>query len=428
MSQTKNTQGLSIPQLIGFSCLGFLVLVSYGLARPSVETTFNVAYGKEGLPWVWMAVAFTAVITVMSYNRFAARVGLLKLFLWASGLSLAFLLVLLFLHRNQTPGADFILYVWKDVYIVVLVEIFWTYANANFSPRSARWIYGFFLLVGSVGSVVGLKLSKHLSDNYSNEHVLLAILPCLAAVWILALVLRSWLGDMERNSGVKDGDAPSSFWSGLKIIQNNRYLFLLVALIATIQIVVNLIDYEFNAFLNNEYACSVCNNPVGNARTAAASQIYEWVEYCSLGLQALTGLFLTVLGIGGTLLLVPIVLCLTVGAFAAVPIFATMAVAKVSSKCMDYSIFRAAKEILYIPLSYKEKTEGKAVVDILCYRVAKIGASLLLLALGAISATGWVVWCIMGLIGVWVLLTLQLIPMYKARTLSKDTGPESGTS
>ena len=104
-----------------------------------------------------------------------------------------------------------------------------------------------------------------------------------------------------------------------------------------------------------------------------------------------------------------------------------MAVAKVSSKCMDYSIYRAAKEILYIPLSYKEKTEGKAVVDILCYRVAKIGASLLLLLLGAISATGWVVWCILALIGLWIALTLKLIPMYKARIASnegeKDSAP-----
>jgi AAA family ATP:ADP antiporter len=425
MSQIRTGKTLSIPQLIGFSGLGFLVLVSYGLARPSVETAFNVSYGKEGLPWVWIAVAFAAVVTVMSYNRFAARVGLLKLFLWASGISMALLVGLLLLHRSQAPGADFLLYVWKDVYIVVLVEIFWTYANANFSPKSARWIYGLFLLVGSMGSVVGLKLSKHLSSSHSNEHVLLAILPCLVAVWLLALVLRAWLGDMDRESSTNGDEPETSFWSGLKIIQNNQYLFLLVALIATIQVVVNLIDYEFNAFLNNEYACSVCGNPVGDARTAAASQIYEWVEYCSLGLQALTGIILTTIGIGGTLLLVPIVLCLSVAAFAAVPIFATMAAAKVSSKCMDYSIFRAAKEILYIPLSYKEKTEGKAVVDILCYRVAKIGASMLLLALGAISATSGVIWCVLGLIGIWIALTFKLVPMYKARSLSTEEGPDS---
>jgi ATP/ADP translocase len=59
----------------------------------------------------------------------------------------------------------------------------------------------------------------------------------------------------------------------------------------------------------------------------------------------------------------------------------------VGSKVFDYSLFRAAKEILYLPLSYAEKTEGKAVVDVLTYRVSKAGASLLLLALAASAVT-----------------------------------------
>lgn len=71
---------------------------------------------------------------------------------------------------------------------------------------------------------------------------------------------------------------------------------------------------------------------------------------------------------------------------------------------MDYSLFRAGKELLYFPLSYQEKTQGKAWVDIFGYRVAKGGASLLLLltaalpAFGAwsIAAAGTVLWIICG--------------------------------
>ncbi len=33
-------------------------------------------------------------------------------------------------------------------------------------------------------------------------------------------------------------------------------------------------------------------------------------------------------------------------------------------KALDYSLFRAGKEMLYLPLSYGEKTRGKALVDI----------------------------------------------------------------
>ena len=64
-----------------------------------------------------------------------------------------------------------------------------------------------------------------------------------------------------------------------------------------------------------------------------------------------------------------------------------------ASKAFDYSLFRSAKEMLYIPLSYEEKTRGKALIDMLAYRVAKGGASLLvaaMLALGIASGVQWI--------------------------------------
>lgn len=79
-----------------------------------------------------------------------------------------------------------------------------------------------------------------------------------------------------------------------------------------------------------------------------------------------------------------------------------MAVAKVSSKVLDYTIFRAAKEMLYIPLGYSERTAGKAVVDMLTYQVAKGGASLLLLGLGLAALSSAISWIELALIAAWI--------------------------
>ena len=46
---------------------------------------------------------------------------------------------------------------------------------------------------------------------------------------------------------------------------------------------------------------------------------------------------------------------------------------------MDYSLFRATKELLYLPLTHRERVEGKAVVDVLGYRIAKVAASAIVL-------------------------------------------------
>ena len=37
-------------------------------------------------------------------------------------------------------------------------------------------------------------------------------------------------------------------------------------------------------------------------------------------------------------------------------------------KAFDYSIFRAAKEVLYVPLSFDERYRAKEIIDVLGYR------------------------------------------------------------
>ncbi|MEL6548515.1 MAG: Npt1/Npt2 family nucleotide transporter, partial [Myxococcota bacterium] len=83
------------------------------------------------------------------------------------------------------------------------------------------------------------------------------------------------------------------------------------------------------------------------------------------------------LGAGGVLLAIPMLL--TVGTAALVGGASVLSGVKVASKGLDYSLFRIAKEMLYIPLSYDDKSRGKPVIDILGYRAAKGAISLLLI-------------------------------------------------
>ena len=100
--------------------------------------------------------------------------------------------------------------------------------------------------------------------------------------------------------------------------------------------------------------------------------------------------------------------------------YAPAMAAKVIGKVCDYSLFRAAKEILYIPLDYAEKTEGKGLVDILAYRVSKGGASLLLLGLGAIGAASRGPWVALGLTVAWLLFTVPLVRLFRSRAAQAD--------
>ncbi|MCB9527355.1 MAG: hypothetical protein H6703_09770 [Myxococcales bacterium] len=392
-------EGRTIAVLCGYC---FALLMSYGFARPSIESLYVDAYTSEGLPAAWIGVAVAAAAVTAVYGRFAGRMELTALFGRVIAVVLVVLAALLAAVRFEVPGAVYLLYLWKDLYIVVLVEMFWTVANHHFELKRARWLYGFFCAMGALGGIVANGLVGRVATALGTESAPLLVFPLLGVCGLLT----RWMPVTHKAAGER---APTDLLAGLRVIRRSGYLGLLLAVIAAVQVVVTLVDYQFNVVVEASY-------PDRDVRTGVVGQVYLYIEVASFALQVGTGLVVRLLGVTGTLLAIPLVLGGTIAAFFAAPRFLTMAVAKVASKALDYSVFRAAKEMLYLPLDYAEQTQGKAVVDILTYRVAKGATSALLLGLAAVgapamAATG----AALVLVGVWVALVGAIVRRYRQR-------------
>ena len=120
-------------------------------------------------PWAWAGVGLTAVLVVTLYNQLAARLPLHRLLLMFSvGAALA-LLALIGLRAAGVPYATALLYVWKDVHVVVLLEIVWSFANVVFEVRTARRAYGIFCACGSLGGMAGNLLTGELASRLQSE-------------------------------------------------------------------------------------------------------------------------------------------------------------------------------------------------------------------------------------------------------------------
>ena len=393
-------------RIFGILILVFFVMISYAIARPATESLFLEAHGSGALPAVWLAVALASVLTVLFYNRYSTRVDLVRLFGLASGISAGTLSLILVARQAEIPGATFILYVWKDVYIIILVEIFWSFANSIFPVKAARWSYGLFLFVGSIGGFIGNMGSGYLAKIIGTENNLWLVVPLLLMGWVGTYFLARIAKPEQKE---EDQKVPATFKDSLDLLLKSRYLLMILALIATVQLVITLVDYQYNIMLEAAYSDT-------DARTAVIGQIYAAIDVASISLQLLSGPLLRFVGIPLTLLAVPILLGSVLGALVLIPQFMVMAATKVMSKSLDYSIFRAAKEILYIPLTYTEKTQGKAFIDMLTYRVAKGAVSLLLMALVAINAgPSAVIVLTLGLIVVWIVITVSLARAYRVK-------------
>lgn len=392
---------VSLSRIIAFACFGAVLMASYALAKPAAESYFLAFHKSGALPAAWLAVSLAVVVVVSIYGRVAAHASLHRLFQGALFGSAGVLLVLLLADRAGVPGAPFVLYVWKDVYIVVLIEIFWSYANLVFEIKTARWLYGVFLAAGSLGGVLGNLVASRVASSFGTIYVLWLVLPILLSLLLVSL----------RFSGAVRVPSPEPagkprFGAGLSLVLASRYLTLILLLVVTVQLLINLLDFQYLAVLEESY-------PNVDARTEINGDVHAMINVGALVLQFVGGAVLRFIGVPSTLILVPTIIGGTIFFFLVMPSFVSMSIAKVSSKVLDYSIFRAAKEILYIPLDYASKTQGKAVIDMMVYRLAKGGAAFLLLGLGAISQhTG------LGIINLvlaftWLAITLAIVPRFR---------------
>ncbi|TNE51929.1 MAG: hypothetical protein EP343_02535 [Deltaproteobacteria bacterium] len=414
-------------RVVGLCAIGFLLMVTYAIARPATKSLFLQEYGSRNLPYAWIAVAFFVVLAVSYYNRWVVRFPLMRMFGGSIVITSSLMLVFLAAALLGSKPAVFALYVWKDIYIVIMVEIFWSFANVVFPIKTARWAYGLFCMMGSLGGLVGHLGVGPLSHRVETIHTLWFVLPLFAMIWGITHYFSSHVGE---TTATLSEHKTASLREGFQVVRKSRYLVLLLLLVAVVQIVVTLIDFQYSRSLELTYTST-------NQRTAIIGQVFAMINMVSIVLELLTGPILRFVGVPLALLSIPLMLGAAIGGLLVWPKFLMVVVAKVTSKGTTYSIFKAAKEILYIPLSYKEKTQGKAVVDMLTYRLAKGVASVMLLALAAfhtfpvtglegvfeieslvqvfrvLQESPLLILTILGLTVVWFGLTLAIVRRYR---------------
>lgn len=407
--QVDPDRKLKFTRIAGLGVLAYALMLTYSVSRPATESLFLEAHTSKSLPIVWLSVAAGMILAVTAYNRFVVRTDLLRLLGDVSAASAMALAVLLMARAADIPGTYYALYMWKDIYVILLVEIYYSYSDSVFPIKTARWIYGFFGVLASLGSMTGNLLVGSLARQFGTATALWFVPPVLCAIWLFCIPFSRMAG--IGTSAIKK-TARGSLAESFRIVRKSSYLILVLALIALVQIVVTLVDFQFNTAVEGAYSNI-------DQRTAIIGKVYAALSFGTVTLQALTGPILRLAGVPLVLLAVPFILCSGLGIFVAIPRFATMALVKIASKCFDYTIFKTAKEILYIPLTYAEKTEGKSIVDMMMYRVAKGGASILIIGLAAINAARFVSSVTFVLIAAWLAITAVVVIRFR-RKVSRE--------
>jgi len=369
------------PRILGiraaFLFANFLLIVMalYQL-KPASRSLFIESLGAERLPYVWIGTALAMGTVIAAYHRLVGRCRQHRVVLGSCLLFAALLAAFRPLLADAGPVASTAFYIYVDILGVVLVEQFWSLTNAIYSTRQGRSWYGVIGTGGLLGGVLGGALAALLIKRtpLTTPDLLLVA----AAILTLTFGLTWWMGRRGFYGALQAAPRPSPPLGGWRALRESRYLLLIAALLLLAQLASPLVEYQFLTSVEKVY-------PQTEARTAFLSLFFSLLGLVSIAVNlAITPLVHRSLGAIAGLFVQPLLIALCSLGFWLQPTLLPAAAAKISDRGLSYSINRASKELLYIPIDTVLIYQAKAWIDMFGYRLFKIFGSLLILL-----CTGW---------------------------------------
>ena len=408
---TNLTISLKIRSIILFSNF-FLIILAYYQVKSASRSLLIEYWGAENFPWVWIASALLLGSFIGLYHRLVERYSRLSVVL---GCCLLFILLLVSFRYAlgwHAASASIGFYLFVDIFSVILVEQFWSLANTVTPSEAGRRSYWFIGTGGLLGGVLGGITATALLE-YTPLQTPDLLLSC-AGILILTFSLNLLMGRMGLYREVADEGPAIIAAGGWRMLLKSRYLLLIAAALLCSQLAQPVVEYQFLKAVETSYTQL-------DARTAYISVFFSVLGLVSIGINLLVTPFIhRFLGVMWGMLTQPVILALSSVIFMAQPVLAAAAAMKISDRGLSYSINRASKEQLYIPVDPVHTYQAKAWIDMLGYRLFKVlGSTLILTAahwlpLGKNAALlGWLTLLICS---AWLLVLSQLAREYHGYT------------
>ena len=392
---------VNLPRRILFAAFAIsaaasFLLCGYEFIRAVSDSLFIEVYTAKNLPWVMTAVPPSVLLILFPYGLFLSWLGATRTLAITSILSGALILSCYFALSSGIGFAAAIIYVFREAYIVIILEQFWSFVNSTLKSKQAKTINGPFCAIASVGSVIGGKLVARWAETLGSETLLVFAASSLIPAAILGVIAYALAGEPKPTVAEEGGRRGHL---GLKTFFSSKYLVFIGLLIISTQVISTVLDLRFKGLVEMDF-------PVKDTRTAYIGNFYGNLGAVAAVLQlivvplALRFVSIRIIHIG-----IPIMHLINGLVLTLKPSLGTAARAFLTFKALDYSLFRAGKELFYIPLSYDERYRAKQIIDSFLYRSAKGGSAGVLALIGlfiktipgmAYSITAMVASCIWG--------------------------------
>lgn len=388
-----------------------LLLGGYEFVRSASSTLLQEAYGKDAMVYAMAAMPPAVFALLWCYGTILTAFGPRRTLLITSLASAVAITTLTTGINAQWGPAAVALYLFREAYVVLLIEQYWSLLNSTLGDQHARKLNGPICGVASLGAIAcGMLVSRftgHTFTLYDEPFTLsTGVLPYLAAALTLPAMLCS---DMAYRTAGEPCDtpprhAPHRPTLALRQFFQNPMLACLFGVILATQVLSASIELRFFDTLATHFTDL-------DVRTAYAASVFVTINIAAGIMQfAATPLMLHWIPLRRIHLAIPLIHLVAISVMIVHGGLGSAVGAYVIFKSIDYSVFRAAKELLYIPLGFDARYRVKEVIDVMGYRLGKGGASVAfsLLHAGGFAVTGILGWAAISATVVWAALAWPL--------------------
>ncbi len=389
------------------------LLCGYEFLRSTSNSLYAAQFGTENLPVVQALMPLGLLVLIYIYSWLLSWIGP-KYTLLVTTLLSGIVIVACYLAIQKGVGlAVGLLYIYREAYIVLIIEQYWSFLNSSFGEQAARKFNGPVTGIASLGAILAGYLLHYFTKTVgTHQMVLFAGLATLPAA-LLSHIAYIKCGEPVPTEAEKK---ESKGHLGLSLFKTEPILLLIIVLVMTTQVVSTVLGLQFQTYLHATY-------PNMDDQTAYSGRFYANLNILATVLQfGATPLVLKLLPMWLIHMFIPLIHLGACGFALFSPSIGSIGLAFMLFKAFDYSIFRAAKEILYIPLSFNSRYRAKEIIDVFGYRTSKglTSLSLVFLKHFGVLIESLYSWIALSAAAIWLGLILPLAIRIKKQQSSAD--------
>lgn len=346
--------------LSGLSAMFFFC--GYEFVRSPVESIFLSYWDATAKPYAVAFVPPMMAAIIFGYGIMLSKLGAKKSMLASMVLSAAVLLLSWLFLDKAGKWLVFLVLIFKESYVVIISEQYWSFINSTLKDSESRIFNGPVAGLAAVGPLLGGFIIARYASSIGTDYFLLFAALSIIPAFILAKMAYERGGEPKPSEEEKGGKKGHLH---LSVIWEHKTVLFIALIIFSTQVVATLLDFRWSQLVQGAISSK-------DTRTAYFGLFWMKVNLFSAVMQFLiTPILLHHISRRIILMVIPAVHLTACMVLVFVPSLAVASFAFFMFKGLDYSLFRATKETLYIPLPYDVRYRAKQVADAFMYRFAK---------------------------------------------------------